>query len=75
MNLHVRKMIAPIIIIICLVSYYLILLYIMLKLKLPTLFNIGIIGITVIVTFILIWVLIDRIKEIRRGEEDDLSQY
>ena len=75
MNIHKRKMVAPIIIVISLASYYLIMTLIVLKLHLPALLNIGLISFSIIVSLILIWVLIDRIKEIRGGEEDDLGKY
>jgi hypothetical protein len=68
-------MIAPLIIVISFVSYYLLLVLMMLALHLPAILNVGIIIFSGIVSSILIWVLIDRIKEIRGGEEDDLGKY
>lgn len=75
MKMHSRKMIAPLIIVISFVSYYLLLVLMMLALHLPAILNVGIIIFSGIVSSILIWVLIDRIKEIRGGEEDDLGKY
>jgi len=75
MNLHNRKMMAPIIIVLLLGAYYLTLIMVILRLNLPLIFKIGIIAFSIIVTLILIWVLIERIKEIREGEEDDLGKY
>ena len=47
----------------------------MLRLELPRLASVGIIVFSALVSGILVWTLVDRIKEIRKGEEDDLSKY
>lgn len=73
---HGRKMIAPIIITIIFVSYFLIsgisfLIY-------PETFSVAtalIALVALLLSGVMISVLISRIKEIRSGEEDDLSQY
>ena len=73
---HSRKMIAPIIITIIFVSYFLIsgisfLIY-------PETFSAAtalIALVALLLSGVMISVLISRIKEIRSGEEDDLSQY
>ena len=76
MNQHSKKMIAPVVIAVCIILYYaavgIALLFvgnIALVIKIPILIiPLAIIGVSV-------FVLRERIKEIRSGEEDDLSQY
>ncbi len=75
MNGHGRKMVAPLVIVICLASYYIAVALLMLRLELPRLASVGIIVFSALVSGILVWTLVDRIKEIRKGEEDDLSKY
>lgn len=75
MNNHSKKMIAPIIITIIVVLYFAGLA--------ATLFFLGSIaiewvllgGILLILAAVMIGVCIQRMKEIRSGEEDDLSEY
>lgn len=75
MNVYTKKVIAPIVITVLLVLYFLLYLTIGLSAPIPTPYKIigalvplGLIGVS-------IYVLIERIKEIRSGEEDDISQY
>jgi hypothetical protein len=75
MNAHNKKVIAPVVITILLVLYWVFYLTIGLSLPIPTPYKIigalvplGLIGVS-------LFVLIERIKEIRSGEEDDISQY
>ena len=75
MNQHQKKMIAPIIITILLSAYMLTYFFVLLAVPMPVwvkvlvgLIPLGLLGASV-------YVLIQRIKEIRSGEEDDLSQY
>ena len=74
MNEHRKKMIAPIIITILFVIYYAF--YFTIVIALPVgiwkLF-LGVIPVVLAVT--MIYVCIQRIKEIKEGEEDDLSKY
>ena len=74
MNEHTKKMVAPIIITILIVLYYAF--YFTIVISLPIgiwkLF-LGIIPVALAV--IMIYVCIQRIKEIKEGEEDDLSKY
>lgn len=77
MDKHTGKMIAPIVITVLVVLYYAGLAAVILRLgwdiplwgllclELPPLAIIG----------VMVYVLVTRIKEIRSGEEDDLSQY
>lgn len=73
---HVRKLIAPVIVAALLVLYYLIFAAVCLlvpgiPLAVRLIFGI----LPLILAGVCIYVLIERIKEIRSGEEDDLSQY
>ncbi|MDR1230631.1 MAG: hypothetical protein LBK61_04430 [Spirochaetaceae bacterium] len=45
------------------------------KLNIPTSVKIMVLMVSVIITILLIVVLIERIKEIDKGEEDDLGKY
>ncbi|MCR3922771.1 MAG: hypothetical protein NUK65_09690 [Firmicutes bacterium] len=75
MKKKVRKLIAPVIITCLVVTYFsfflvmTVLQYMELWIKLlAMLFPLGFIGVSV-------FVLLERIKEVRSGEEDDLSKY
>jgi len=75
MQAHTKKVIAPVVITVLLVLYLVFYLTIGLSLPIPTPYTIigalvplGLIGVSV-------FVLVERIKEIRSGEEDDISQY
>ena len=75
MSAHTKKVIAPIVITVLLVLYLVFYLTMGLSLTIPTPYKIigvlvplGLIGVS-------IYVLVERIKEIRSGEEDDISQY
>ena len=75
-NKHTKKMIAPGIIVSLLVAYYLffftvVLLIPGLPLVVKLLFGI----VPLLIAGVAIYVLIERINEIRSGEEDDLSNY
>ena len=73
---HGRKMIAPIIISVLIVMYYIgIGVLFFLVPGIPKLGKILMIVIPLALSGVMIGVLISRIKEIRSGEEDDLSQY
>ncbi len=74
--MHFRKMIAPIIITVLIVIYYIgfILACIFIE-EMPLLVKILGTVIPMILGGVCIYVLIERIKEIRSGEEDDLSKY
>ncbi len=72
---HRDKMIAPIIItaivILYYIAYFLICMLIPISLIVKLLFGI----IPLLLSGVCIYVLVERIKEIRSGEEDDLSKY
>lgn len=75
MKLHGRKMVAPIVVTILLVLYYLayfgFLIYFIDILAVRILLGI----IPLALAGVMIYVCVERIREIKEGEEDDLSQY
>ncbi len=74
--MHKKKMIAPIIISVAILLYYIGFAYFcMFTRGVPLLVKILGGGIPLILAGVCIYVLVERIKEIRSGEEDDLSQY
>lgn len=75
MNPHKKKLIAPVIITVLLVLF--LLLYMAVCLLLPFSWWIKSAGLLFLAVLIgvCIYVLIQRIQEVRSGEEDDLSQY
>ncbi len=73
---HLKKMIAPIIIAILFVIYFIGIALVMTEIQeLPVLYRVLLIGVPFILAFVMIGVCIGRIKEIRSGEEDDLGKY
>ncbi len=73
---HLKKMIAPIIITVIVVLYFLIYALPLLLLdEVPGLVKILVTLIPLLLSGVMIGVLISRIKEIKGGEEDDLSNY
>jgi len=73
--MHAGKMIAPILIVAFAVSYYAMLGISLIRFSLPVAIKAVVLIVSGLVSVILIYVLIERIKEIRRGEEDDLGKY
>ena len=75
MKQHSKKMVAPIVISVLFILYYagffILCMFIPIPLALKLLF--GLVPLAIIGIFI--YVLVERIKEIRSGEEDDLSKY
>ena len=73
---HFKKMIAPIIISVIIISYYIgIGIFFMKVPGVPVGFKILMIIVPLILSAVMLGVLISRIKEIQGGEEDDLSKY
>ena len=72
---HRRKMIAPIIITVILVLYYVIYFGICVLIPIPLIAKLLFGIIPLLLSGVCIYVLVERIKEIRSGEEDDLSKY
>ena len=74
MNNHQKKMIAPVVVALILIAYYLIYFGFLISL-LDGLFKLVLGVLPIDFTAVIIMVLIERIKEIKEGEEDDLGQY
>lgn len=74
MNNHEKKMIAPIVITILVVLYYITYFAFIISL-LGGIFRILLGIIPIVISGVMIYVCVERIKEIEGGEEDDLSQY
>ena len=73
---HIQKMIAPVIIVMLLGLYYISIGAVCLCIPaIPAAVKILMAVVSAAFTGVLIFVLIERIKEIRSGEEDDLSKY
>lgn len=76
MNLHGRKMIAPVVIAVLFVVYYAGLAAVLVLISgIPGLVKGLLIFVPLALAGVMIGVTVSRIKEIRSGEEDDLSQY
>lgn len=73
---HWKKMIAPIVVALVVVLYYIgIAVFFMSVPGIPVIVRFLMIIVPLILAAVMIGVLISRIKEIEGGEEDDLSQY
>ena len=73
---HKKKMVAPIVVTVIIVMYLLAIgTVVMLFQEIPIVVKILILGIPLALAGVMIGVLVSRIKEIRSGEEDDLSKY
>jgi low affinity Fe/Cu permease len=72
---HGKKIIAPVIITLGIAVYYAALVYVFLTLPIPRLIKFAVMLVSAAITVLAAVVLIQRIKEIRSGEEDDLGQY
>ncbi len=74
LNSHKKKMIAPVIITIVIVLYYIV--YFGLLISLLDGFWKYVLGIIpLVLSGIMVYVCIERINEIKKGEEDDISKY
>ena len=74
MNNHEKKMIASIVITILVVLYYITYFAFIISLV-GGIFKILLGIIPIVISGVMIYVCVERIKEIEGGEEDDLSQY
>lgn len=72
---HHNKMIAPIIITILFVLYYIGFFIVCVMIPMPVLCKLLFGLVPLLLAGVCIYVLMERINEIRSGEEDDLSQY
>lgn len=68
-------MIAPIFIVGIILIYYVIVGASLIIFNIPNFIKIIILSISIIISITLVFTLIERIKEIKGGEEDDLSKY
>jgi uncharacterized protein (DUF983 family) len=75
MNKHYKKMIAPIVVTVILSAYMLLYVFVLMVLPMPLWVKLLIGLLPLALLAVCIGTLIQRIKEIRSGEEDDLSQY
>jgi uncharacterized membrane protein len=75
MEKHRNKKIAPVIVAICLIGYYITGAIILSKLNFPNMVKVIVLSVSVVITVMIIMVLVERIKEINGGEEDDLGKY
>lgn len=73
---HWKKMIAPIVVALIIILYYVGIAVFFVKIPgISTVIKILMVVIPLVLAVVMTGVLISRIKEIRGGEEDDLSQY
>ena len=72
--MHKRKMIAPIVVTVIMIAYY-VLYFALLISVLDGIVKYALGIIPLIFCGVMIYVCIDRINEIRKGEEDDISKY
>ena len=72
---YLNKKVAPLIVSLCLIGYYIVVIFSLVKISIPFIIKMVISIISIILTFVVIKVLIERIKEINGGEEDDLGKY
>jgi len=70
-----KKMIAPIVITVLLVCYFMIYILICILIPIPLIVKILAAVIPLALAGVAIFCLVERINEIRSGEEDDLSKY
>jgi len=75
MRKHLYKVIASVIVTICLIAYYCVYVIVILKLNIHNIIKTALLIVSIIITIIIIMVLFERIKEINGGEEDDLGKY
>ena len=74
MDLKIRKMIAPIIITVIMILYYIAYFCFLISL-IDGFWKYALGIIPLLLSLVMVAVCIERIKEIRKGEEDDLSKY
>jgi len=75
MKTHSRKIAVVIIVSLCLIAYYILYTAIIVNLNFPAILKIGLTVLMVAVTITTVMVLVERIREIKRGEDDDLGKY
>ena len=75
MHIHTKKMIAPIIIVFLNLAYYIAFGVFFVKFAAPLILKLIGIIVPAALSAAFIWLLVQRIKEIKGGEEDDLGKY
>jgi FtsH-binding integral membrane protein len=75
MTNHSKKITTVIIISSGLIAYSILYVLVIVKLTHSTILQIGLSAITVVIAVATITVMVERIREIKKGEEDDLSKY
>jgi hypothetical protein len=75
MKEHNKKMIAPVVVVIGLTLYYFIGINVLIRLNIPNSIKIAALVFSILITILFIVVLIERVKEIKQGEADDLGKY
>ena len=71
---HTKKMIAPIVVSIIVVLYYVVYFGVLMML-LDNMWKLVLGVIPIVLSLVMLKVCIERINEIRKGEEDDISKY
>ena len=74
MNAHKKKMIAPIIVTIIMTLYYVVYFGFLISL-LDEIWKYALGIIPLVFSGVMVYVCIERIREIKKGEEDDISKY
>ena len=75
MNTHIKKIIAPVIIVLCIIAYHFAGVNFAMRLQIPAALKIIALIFSVVITILFIAVLVERIREIKQGEEDDIGKY
>ena len=74
MNSHKKKMVAPIIITFIIILYYIVYFGFLISL-IDGIWKYGLGIIPLVFSGIMVYVCVERINEIKKGEEDDISKY
>ena len=72
---YLRKILAPIIITFILIAYYVVFAIFIAGLEISPMTKVLAVVIPLLLGGVTVFVMVERINEIRSGEEDDLSQY
>ena len=75
MHIHTKKMIAPIIIVFLILAYYIAFGVFFVKFAAPLILKLIGIIVPAALSAAFIWLLAERLNEIKGGEEDDLGKY
>ena len=74
MDSHKKKMIAPLVVTVLMILYFVVYFGFLVSV-LPGLWKYAFGILPLVFTGVILYVCVERIKEIKKGEEDDLSQY